>query len=91
MRQRIWDGDLHLGEGAMKNKKFCTLGNPLTAGLGKSFGTTEGNAATCAQKVKWREITIEIVADQHLPGKMLLARPGAASMGWVLRALGAGP
>lgn len=32
-----------------------------------------GNAATCAQKVKWREITIEIVADQHLPGKMLLA------------------
>lgn len=72
-----------LGREPWRRKSFCTLGNPLTAELEKSFGTPEGNAATCAQKAKWKEITTEIVADQHLPAKMLLACPAAASMGWV--------
>ena len=74
----------------MKEEKFLhTQKLPHRSGQVETLGPQrECNRGYSEGKA---EFTTEIVADQHLPGKMLLARPGAASMGWVLRALGAGP
>ena len=51
----------------MKEERFLLTWESIMVGDGGSFGTLEENEATGTQKVKWREFTTEISANQHLP------------------------
>ena len=77
--------DLHPREGVMRKEKFPHTSKPLTGSSGERFQTSEGNRATGAWKVKWRELATEIIAEQHFPARKWLTHPPQQVMGWVLR------
>ena len=65
-RQRIWNRDLSLREGVVKEEKFPHTQKPHLRQRwesGGSSGTSEMSKATDAWKAKQREFTIEIIAD----------------------------
>ena len=62
-------------------KSFFTLGNPLSGVDWRSFGTSDGNAATGAQKVKWKDHCQPILSSRDT----VSLQPAVVSRGWVLR------
>ena len=83
-------GTYTLGEGAVKKKKFLHAWKPPHCRAGEELWNLRGECSNVLRRQTDRNHHV-IVADQHLPAKMLFALPAAARMGWMLRALGVGP
>lgn len=74
-RQINQDGTWASGREVWRRKISAHSKTPSQEGTRGSFTTSEGSIATGAQKAKQREFSIEIIADQNFPAKVLFACP----------------
>ena len=87
-RQINQDGTWASGREVWRRKISAHSKTPSQEGTRGSFRTSEGSIATGAQKAKQREFSIEIIADQNFPAKVLFACPpqwvGTGAEAWAL-------